>query len=224
MTPTPGIVPVRRALVSVHDKKDLLGFADALAELGVEFVATASTARTLRGAHIYVTNVSEVTGFPEIMGGRVKTLHPKIQGGILGRPGIDDAVMAEHGIEAFQLVVVNLYPFQRKADEGADFDECVENIDVGGFTMIRAAAKNHAYVTVVVDPQEYERVLREVKLQGGTTPQTRLALAYSAFTHTATYDSAVSQYLRERIFATRVAEEGEELIPPPEGDDEMSIF
>ena len=190
-----GIIPVRRAFISVFDKTGLRGFADALAELGVEFVSTGGTAQALRAVHIEVAEVSDLTGFPEIMDGRVKTLHPKIHGGILCRPGVDDAVVAEHGIKPFDLVVVNLYPFEEKVAAGADFDECVENVDIGGSALIRAAAKNHRYVTVVCDPLGYERVLWEVKLQGGTTLETRLALASFAYWLTSAYDAAVHEYL-----------------------------
>jgi phosphoribosylaminoimidazolecarboxamide formyltransferase/IMP cyclohydrolase len=185
----------RRALLSVSDKTGLIDFARALAARGVALLSTGGTFRALREAGIAVTEVSEHTGFPEIMDGRVKTLHPKIHGGILGRRGTDDAVMQDHGIAPIDLIVVNLYPFEQtvaKADVG--FDEAIENIDIGGPAMVRAAAKNHAHVAVVVDPADYDAVL--AALAGdGIDPAQRRALATKAFAHTSRYDGAVAGYL-----------------------------
>src|SRR6185369_13292643 len=154
----------RRALLSVSDKTGLVEFARALAALGVELLSTGGTHRLLKDKGVPAKEVSEVTGFPEIMDGRVKTLHPKIHGGILGRRGIDDAVMQQHGITPIDLVVVNLYPFaQTVARPGCTRDDAIENIDIGGPAMVRAAAKNHAHVAVVVDPGDYLRVLGKVR-------------------------------------------------------------
>jgi len=186
---------MKRALLSVSDKTGLVEFARALAGLGVELLSTGGTHRLLKDAGIPALEVSEVTGFPEIMDGRVKTLHPKIHGGILGRRGTDDAVMREHGIEAIDLVVVNLYPFaQTVAKPGVTRDEAIENIDIGGPAMVRAAAKNHAHVAVVVDPADYPRVL-EAARHGALPRELRAEFAAKAFAHTAAYDSRVAAYL-----------------------------
>ena len=189
---------IRRALLSVSDKTGLVEFARALAGLGVELLSTGGTQRLLKDAGIPAKEVSEVTGFPEIMDGRVKTLHPKIHGGILGRRGTDDAVMKQHGIAPIDLVIVNLYPFaQTVAKAGVTFDEAIENIDVGGPAMVRAAAKNHAHVTVVVDPADYPRVLEAAR--GGAIPAPlRTELAAKAFAHTSDYDNRVAGYLGDR--------------------------
>ena len=186
------LLPVRRALLSVSDKRDLLPLAQGLVELGVQLLSTGGTARALRDAGLPVTDVSSVTGFPEIMDGRVKTLHPRIHGGLLGRAGIDDAVMAEHGIEPIDLLVVNLYPFQATiARDGVTEPEAIEQIDIGGPAMLRAAAKNHARVTVVVDPADYASVLASLR-QGGTTHSQRRELAARTYAHTASYDGAIA--------------------------------
>jgi phosphoribosylaminoimidazolecarboxamide formyltransferase/IMP cyclohydrolase len=154
---------VRRALVSVSDKSDLIPFISGLAELGVEILSTGGTARQLRDAGIDAIDVSDKTGFPEIMDGRVKTLHPTIHGGLLGRRGTDEAVMDEHGIEPIDMLVVNLYPFEQTiAREDATIDDAIENIDIGGPAMIRAASKNHEGVVVVVDPADYDDVLEKL--------------------------------------------------------------
>ncbi|NJD32312.1 MAG: bifunctional phosphoribosylaminoimidazolecarboxamide formyltransferase/IMP cyclohydrolase [Gammaproteobacteria bacterium] len=189
--------PIRRALLSVSNKEGLLEFARALRERGVTILSTGGTAALLRNDGVEVTDVSAVTGFPEIMDGRVKTLHPKIHGGLLGRRGTDDAVMAEHGIEAIDLLAVNLYPFAATiARPGCTFEDAVENIDIGGPAMVRAAAKNHDRVTVVVDPLDYGAVLAEIdRGGGGVSAETRLRLATKAFTHTAQYDATVASYL-----------------------------
>jgi phosphoribosylaminoimidazolecarboxamide formyltransferase/IMP cyclohydrolase len=189
--------PVRRALLSVSNKEGLLDFARALRSRGVTLLSTGGTAALLRNDGIEVVDVSSVTGFPEIMDGRVKTLHPKIHGGLLGRAGTDDAVMAEHGIEPIDLLAVNLYPFSATvAQPDCTFEDAVENIDIGGPAMVRAAAKNHARLTVVVDPLDYGAVLAEIdRGNGSVSAETRLKLATKAFAHTAQYDAAVASYL-----------------------------
>ena len=190
--------PIRRALLSVSNKEGLLDFAHDLARRGVTILSTGGTAKLLRADGIDAVDVSSVTGFPEIMGGRVKTLHPLIHGGLLGRRGLDDAVMKEHGIEPIDLVVVNLYPFAATiARPGCTFEDAVENIDIGGPAMVRASAKNHDRVAVVVDPLDYGAVLAEIDRDsgGGVSAATRLRLATKAFTHTAQYDAMVASYL-----------------------------
>ena len=201
MSDTPAARPVRRALISVSDKSGIVDFAQGLSEQGVELLSTGGTFRLLAESGVAVTEVSEHTGFPEIMNGRVKTLHPKIHGGILGRRGQDDAVMAEHGIAPIDMVVVNLYPFsQTVAKPGCSLDDAIENIDIGGPTMVRACAKNHAHTTIVVDVGDYERVLAEMSEQhGGVADATRFDLAVKAFEHTAGYDAAIADYLGSRV-------------------------
>jgi phosphoribosylaminoimidazolecarboxamide formyltransferase/IMP cyclohydrolase len=186
---------VRRALVSVSDKRGLIPFVQGLAELGVEVLSTGGTCRQLRDAGLDVIEVSEKTGFPEIMDGRVKTLHPMIHGGLLGRRGTDEAVMQEHGIEPIDLLVVNLYPFEQTiARADATIDDAIENIDIGGPAMIRAASKNHDGVAVCVSPDDYDGVLG--KLQGdGLGLEDRRRLAARAYAHTASYDTAITRYL-----------------------------
>ena len=192
------LVPARRALLSVSDKTGLSDFALGLDALGIHLVSTGGTARSLRDARMQVTEVSALTGFPEIMAGRVKTLHPLIHGGLLGRRGTDDAVMAEHGITAIDLLVVNLYPFEQvTANPDCELAEAIENIDIGGPAMLRAAAKNHEHVIVVVDPADYAEVL-EALSHGGTTITMRRRLAAKAFAHTATYDGHVAGWLGSR--------------------------
>jgi phosphoribosylaminoimidazolecarboxamide formyltransferase / IMP cyclohydrolase len=189
--------PIRRALLSVSNKDGLVDFARALQQRGVVILSTGGTAALLEQNGIRVTEVSVHTGFPEIMDGRVKTLHPKIHGGLLGRRDIDDAVMQAHGIDPIDLLVVNLYPFAAtiaKADR--TFEDAIENIDIGGPAMVRAAAKNHDRVAVVVDPLDYSGVAAEIAASEGTvSEQTRKRLAAKAFAHTASYDSAVASYL-----------------------------
>ncbi|MFN4140615.1 bifunctional phosphoribosylaminoimidazolecarboxamide formyltransferase/IMP cyclohydrolase [Aestuariivirga sp.] len=190
--------PVRRALLSVSDKSGLVPFATRLTELGIELVSTGGTAKALADAGLPVTEVSSVTGFPEIMDGRVKTLHPLIHGGLLGvlSDSGHRASMERHGISPIGLLVVNLYPFEATVSRGASFADTIENIDVGGPAMIRAGAKNHASVTVVVDPSDYEHVLAELASQGNQTlPGTRRRLAAKAFARTASYDAAIGQWL-----------------------------
>ena len=188
---------IRRALLSVSDKDGIEGFARSLHGLGVELVSTGGTARLLSGAGLPVTEVSALTGFPEIMDGRVKTLHPLVHGALLGRRGADDRVMRERGIEPIDLLAVNLYPFERTvARPDCRFGEAVENIDVGGPAMLRAAAKNHAAVAAVSDRSDYPRVIEEMRRRSGAlSAETRFALAAKAFAHTARYDAAVADYL-----------------------------
>ena len=192
------VLPVTRALLSVSDKTGLVELARGLAALGVTLLSTGGTAKALREAGVAVTDVSDVTGFPEIMDGRVKTLHPKIHGGLLGRSGVDDAVMAEHGIAPIDLLVVNLYPFaQTVAKPGCTYDDAVENIDIGGPAMLRAAAKNHARTSVVVDPSDYAALLDALNA-GGTDAAQRRAFAAKAYAHTAAYDGQIAQWLSPR--------------------------
>jgi phosphoribosylaminoimidazolecarboxamide formyltransferase/IMP cyclohydrolase len=186
---------IERALVSVSDKKGIVEFSRNLSVLGIEVVSTGGTAALLRDNKIPVKDVSELTGFPEMMDGRVKTLHPKIHGGILAQRDRPDHVakMKEHGIVPIDLVVVNLYPFEATVARGAAFDEIVENIDIGGPSMVRAAAKNHDHVGVVVDPEDYDRILAELKENDcSLSAATRFRLFCKAFQHTSRYDDAIS--------------------------------
>jgi phosphoribosylaminoimidazolecarboxamide formyltransferase/IMP cyclohydrolase len=189
--------PVRRALISVSDKTGIIEFARSLHDQGVEILSTGGTAKMLIEEMIPVMEVSKHTGFPEIMDGRVKTLHPKIHGGILGRRGIDDGVMKDNDIAPIDLVVVNLYPFESTvAKEGCSLDDAIENIDIGGPAMVRATAKNHAYVSIIVDPADYQRVLDELSSNQGTVSDaTRFDLAVKAFEHTSNYDGMIANYL-----------------------------
>jgi len=191
---------ITRALVSVSDKSGIAELCHGLAAMGIEILSTGGTAKLLADHGIEVTEVSDYTGFPEMMDGRVKTLHPKVHGGVLGRRGIDDTVMAEHGIEPIDLVVVNLYPFEQTvAQPDCDFETAIEQIDIGGPTLVRAAAKNHADVTVLVDPTDYQAVLDELRnRQGRISQQTRFRLAVKSFNHTAHYDTAIAAYLGAR--------------------------
>ncbi|HEV2284756.1 MAG TPA: bifunctional phosphoribosylaminoimidazolecarboxamide formyltransferase/IMP cyclohydrolase [Steroidobacteraceae bacterium] len=191
-------LPVRRALLSVSDKTGLVELARALQQRGIEILSTGGTARLLASAGVAVREVASWTGFPEIMDGRVKTLHPKIHGGLLGRRGVDDQVMAQHGIGPIDLLVVNLYPFAATvARPGCTYEDAIENIDVGGPAMLRAAAKNHDSVLVVVDPADYPQLLKELDThQGASDTATRARLAAKAFAHTASYDAMVAAYLQ----------------------------
>lgn len=192
---------VRRALLSVSDKTGLIPFAQRLVSLGVELLSTGGTAKALAEAGLPVTEVSSVTNFPEIMDGRVKTLHPMIHGGLLGvlSDGAHMAAMKTHGITPIGLLVVNLYPFEATVARGASWDDTIENIDVGGPAMIRAAAKNHDFVTVIVDPSDYETVVSELTTGGSqTTLETRRRLAAKAFARTASYDAAISQWFNSQ--------------------------
>jgi phosphoribosylaminoimidazolecarboxamide formyltransferase/IMP cyclohydrolase len=203
------MISIRRALLSVSNKDGLVDFARALQQHGVAILSTGGTATLLQKNGIAVTEVSAHTGFPEIMDGRVKTLHPKIHGGLLGRRDIDDEVMRTHGIDPIDLVVVNLYPFAATiAKPNCTFEDAIENIDIGGPAMVRAAAKNHDRVSVVVDPTDYASVLSEINAQGGVSEQTRRRLAAKAYAHTASYDSAVASYL------ARVTENAAAEFPP----------
>jgi len=189
---------VKRALISVSDKKGVLEFAKAISQLGIEILSTGGTAKMLRDGGVAVKDVSEFTGFPEMLDGRVKTLHPKVHGGLLGKRNNPDHVkqMTQHGIEPIDLVVVNLYPFEQTiAKPGCTFEEAIENIDIGGPTMLRSAAKNHADVAVVVSPADYSRVLEEIRKTGEVSATTRFELCRTVFRHTAKYDSAISAWL-----------------------------
>lgn len=194
--PSTVLSTVKRALISVSDKSGIVEFAKALQAQGVQLLSTGGTYKLLKDNSIAVTEVSSYTGFPEMMDGRVKTLHPKVHGGILARRGTDDAVMAQHGIDAIDMVVVNLYPFEQTvAKEGCSLIDAIENIDIGGPTMVRAAAKNHAAVTIVVNASDYSRVLDEMQANNGaTTYATRFDLAIRAYEHTAAYDGAIANY------------------------------
>ncbi len=195
---TASLQPIRRALLSVSDKSGLIPLAQALAKAGVELLSTGGTARALREAGLAVRDVSELTGFPEIMDGRVKTLHPRVHGGLLGREDVDADVMAEHGIAPIDLLVVNLYPFEATvAKPDCSYEDAVENIDIGGPAMLRAAAKNHARVSVVVDPSDYARI-EAALLAGGTEAALRRELAAKTYAHTAHYDGRIAEWLSRR--------------------------
>ena len=212
------LIPVQRALISVSDKTGLVDFARQLADRGIEILSTGGTARSLRDAGLTVIDVADVTGFPEMMDGRVKTLHPAVHGGLLAlRDNADHvAAMETHGIGAIDLLVVNLYPFEETVARGADYDDCIENIDIGGPAMIRAAAKNHAFVNVIVDVEDYGDFLAELDAQDGQTAlATRQRLAQAAYARTAAYDAAVSTWMagaigaetpRRRAFAGTLAQ------------------
>ena len=193
-------IQIKRALVSVYDKTGLDELARALGEAGVEIVSTGSTAKRIADAGVAVTEVADLTGFPEVLGGRVKTLHPRVHAGILADLRNDDHArqLTELGIEPFQLVVVNLYPFEETVASGASFDECVEQIDIGGPSMVRAAAKNHPSVAIVTDPERYADVIDAVRGPGFSLEQRR-GLALEAFSHTADYDAAVSDWFAEQL-------------------------
>ncbi len=188
--------PIQRALLSVSDKTGIVALAEQLHALNIELLSTGGTAKLLAEAGLPVIEVSDHTGFPEMMAGRIKTLHPKIHGGLLGRRGTDEAIMAEHAIKPIDLVVVNLYPFEATvARDDCTLPEAIENIDIGGPTMLRAAAKNHADVTVLIDPSDYDRVIEQIKTQGATDDATRFDLALKTFEHTAHYDGMIANYL-----------------------------
>ncbi len=199
---------IRRALLSVSDKRGIDTLAQALHRAGVEILSTGGTARLLAEAGVPVVEIGAYTGFPEMMDGRVKTLHPKVHGGILGRRGIDDETMAAHGIAPIDLVVVNLYPFQATvARDDCTLETAIEHIDIGGPTLIRAAAKNHAAVTVLVDPDDYPELITHLEAGQDIDAATRFRLAVKAFQHTAAYDAAIAQYLGGRL-------EGDSPFPP----------
>jgi phosphoribosylaminoimidazolecarboxamide formyltransferase / IMP cyclohydrolase len=194
------VVPIRRALISVSDKSGLVPFAQTLAARGVEILSTGGSAKVLRDAGVPVKEVSDHTGFPEIMDGRVKTLVPQIHGGILGRRDVPEHMeqMRVHDIAPIDLVAVNLYPFEATVAKGAPWDDCVENIDIGGPALIRAAAKNHDFVAVLTDPEQYDDVLAELAASGGTSPGLRRRLAGEAYTRTASYDAAIGAWFAKQ--------------------------
>ncbi|MBW2064190.1 MAG: IMP cyclohydrolase [Deltaproteobacteria bacterium] len=192
---------IERAIISVTDKTGIVDFAKSLSGFGVEILSTGGTAKVLREGGVSVKDISEYTGFPEILDGRVKTLHPKVHGGLLGIRDNPEhlKMMREQGIENIDLVVVNLYQFEKTvAKEGVTLEEAVENIDIGGPAMLRSSAKNFEYVTVIVDPADYDTVIREMKETGGeTTLETRFRLAKKVFKLTHQYDGAISNYLEK---------------------------
>ena len=196
------IVKIRRALVSVSDKAGVVEFCKALSEMGVVIISTGGTARAIAEAGIKVVGIEDVTGFPEMMDGRVNTLHPKVHGGILAIKDNEEHLraMKKHGIDSIDLVCVNLYPFEKTvAKPGCVLAEAIENIDIGGPTMIRSAAKNNAFVAVLTDPGQYESVLDELRANDGAlTKATRAKLALAAFRRTAQYDRAISEYLAKQ--------------------------
>jgi len=193
------VAKIKRALISVSDKTGVVDFAKKISKMGVEILSTGGTAKAIRKAGVKVMDVAEFTGFPEMLDGRVKTLHPKVHGGILGRRSDKShrAQMKQHGIENIDMVVVNLYPFEATIKkDGCSFADAIENIDIGGPAMVRSSAKNHEDVTIVVDPSDYDVVLGEMRKSGGTTIATRSRLAAKAFAHTARYDTMISSFLR----------------------------
>jgi phosphoribosylaminoimidazolecarboxamide formyltransferase / IMP cyclohydrolase len=194
--------PIRRALLSVYDKTGLIDFANGLARHGVVLISTGGSAKALRDAGLTVADISEITGFPEMMDGRVKTLHPKVHGGLLALRDKDDhaAAMRAHGIEGIDLLISNLYPFEETVAKGASFADTIEQIDIGGPAMTRSAAKNHDWVTIVTDPQDYARVLAEMDANNGAVSgPLRKTLAQAAFARTAAYDAAVSNWFAEQL-------------------------
>src|SRR5208283_2077330 len=207
---------IQRALLSVSDKTGLVPFVQILAAAGIELISTGGTAKTLREAGLKVKDISEHTGFPEMLDGRVKTLHPKVHGGLLFIRGNEthEATVKTHGIAPIDLVVVNLYPFEQTvAKPGASLHEAIENIDIGGPSMLRSAAKNHASVTVVVDPRDYGAVLHDIQEHGGNTCEMfRWKLAVKVFETTSRYDGAIAQHLH----AERMKAKGEAAAPLPE--------
>ncbi|MBP7585650.1 MAG: hypothetical protein KBA61_16520 [Spirochaetes bacterium] len=193
---------IKRALISVTNKEGVLEFARELASLGVQILSTGGTARVLREGGLKVTDVSEYTGFPEMLDGRVKTLHPKIHGGLLGLRSNPDHVkiMKQHGIENIDLVVINLYPFKQAISKpGCTLEEAIENIDIGGPAMLRSAAKNNESVTVIIDPADYGKVLDDIRKTGGVSRQTNFMLAVKVFETTSSYDSMIADYLKKQI-------------------------
>ncbi|WP_281646100.1 bifunctional phosphoribosylaminoimidazolecarboxamide formyltransferase/IMP cyclohydrolase [Parendozoicomonas sp. Alg238-R29] len=201
MADNPSIRPVRRALISVSDKQGVVEFARRLTALDIEILSTGGTFRLLSENDIPVTDVSDYTGFPEMMDGRVKTLHPKIHGGILARRGQDDEIIAAHGINPIDMVVVNLYPFEKTvANPECTLDDAIENIDIGGPTMVRATAKNHKYAAIVVNTNNYDGIADTLESKGGLSDSLRFQLAVEAFEHTAAYDAAIANHLGLRNF------------------------
>lgn len=194
---------IKRALLSVSDKTGIVEFAKFLASKNIELLSTGGTAKSLRDAGLKVKEVAEHTEFPEMLEGRVKTLHPKIHGGLLGRRNVKEhkEAMSKHGIAPIDLVVINLYPFEATVAKGASYDGCVENIDIGGPAMVRSAAKNHEHVTVVVDPADYMQVQKEIEVSSATSFETRKKLAAKAFARTAAYDAAINQWFAKELQA-----------------------
>jgi len=191
---------ISTAIISVTDKSNIVDLAGSLEELGIEILSTGGTAKALRDGGVKVLDVSEYTGFPEMMDGRVKTLHPKVHGGLLGRRDNEQDInmMEIHGIKSIDLVIINLYQFEKTvAKEDCTLDEAVENIDIGGPAMLRSSAKNFKYVTVVIDPADYSKVLEEIRQDGTTTLETRFKLAKKVFKLTWQYDGAISNYLEK---------------------------
>ena len=198
----PREVKIKRALLSVSDKDGLVEFAKQLAAHGVEILSTGGTAKAIKEAGLDVKDVSEHTGFPEMMDGRVKTLHPTVHGGILARRDNDNHIKAQndHNIGDIDLVVVNLYPFAETIAKGADYETCIENIDIGGPAMIRSAAKNHEFVAVITDPQDYDALIEDMREHNGcTTYKLRQKLAANAYAMTATYDSNIASWFSEQM-------------------------
>ena len=191
----------KRALISVSNKEKVVDFAKKLVELGYEIISSSGTARVLRENGVPVIEVSEITGFPEIMGGRVKTLHPKIHGGLLAVRDNPEYMkqLEEQEITPIDIVAINLYPFEETVKKGADLEDIIENIDIGGPAMVRASAKNHKFVTIIVDPEDYDKVIEELEKNGETSLETRQKLALKAFRHTAIYDSIISSVLNEKL-------------------------
>lgn len=192
---------IKTALISVSDKTGIVEFAKSLSDMGVSIISTGGTARVIREAGIAVKSVDEVTGFPEILSGRVKSLHPKIHGALLAVRDDEDHMnqLRENGIETIDLVVVNLYPFEKTiAHEDVSIEEAIENIDIGGPTMLRSAAKNYRYVGAVIDPADYELVLKEMKADGGLSDDTLMYLATKVFKTTSGYDAAITGFLSDR--------------------------
>ena len=198
---------VKTALVSVSDKTGIVEFSRSLVDMGVRIISTGGTARALREAGISVTSVDQVTGFPEILNGRVKTLHPKIHGGLLAVRDSEDHMkqLKDNGVDTIDLVVVNLYPFEKTiAREDVSIEDAIENIDIGGPTMLRSAAKNYRYVGAVIDPADYEIVLGELKAEGELSEDTRKYLSAKVFRHTADYDSAIDTFLSDRFLGEQI--------------------
>ncbi len=195
------ILPIKRALISVSDKNGLIDHAKALSALGAKLVSTGGTHKAIADAGMAVEDVSSVTNFPEMMDGRVKTLHPKVHGGLLALRDNKEhvAAMKEHGIEGFDVLYVNLYPFEATVARGADFETCIENIDIGGPAMIRAAAKNYGFIAVATDADDMAAILEEAKTHGGTTLALRKKLSAKAFARTSAYDAAISAWYAEQL-------------------------
>ncbi len=217
--------PIKRALISVSDKSGVLEFAQALHKRGVEILSTGGTAKLLQDNGVPVIEVSDYTKFPEMMSGRLKTLHPLIHGGILGRRGTDEAVMEQHGIKPIDLVCVNLYPFVKTvSDPNCTLEHAIENIDIGGPTMVRAAAKNHRDVAIVVNAKDYERVIAEMdEHDGSLTYKTRFDLAIAAYEHTAAYDAAIANYFGTMASDYGIVDEGEETCEVPTEHGELKL-